>query len=59
MAKHFGPHNMRNGYAAMGGALGRPIYKWVRSKRSVAEAIAEERAKAARQAKIKSNTKRK
>lgn len=53
MARRFGAQHMRNGYAAMGGAMGRPIYKGVNSQRSIGEAIAAERAKAARLAKIK------
>ena len=50
MAKKFTAQHMRNGYAAMGGALGRPIYKGINSKRSIGEAIAAERAAAAREA---------
>ena len=53
MSKHFGPHNIRNGYAAMGNARGRPIYKGVNTKKSIAESIAAERARAARHAAIK------
>lgn len=44
---------MRNGYAHMGNAMGRPIYKGVNSGRSIADAIAAERAKAAREARAK------
>ena len=51
MAKHFTiKGNLANGYAAMGNALGRPKYKGMASGRSVAQAIAEEKAKAARMA---------
>lgn len=53
MARRFGAQHMRNGYAAMGGSLKRPIYKGVNSQRSIAEAIAQERRKAAKQAAIK------
>lgn len=52
MAKHFGPQHMHNGYAAMGGSLSRPRYAGVNSSKSVGEAIAAERARAARAAKI-------
>jgi RecA-family ATPase len=50
MAKHFGPQHMKNGYAAMGNSSARPIYKYANKKRSVAESIASERAKAVRMA---------
>lgn len=50
MARHFGPQHMKNGYAAMGAANGRPLYKYANKKRSVAESIAAERAKAIRMA---------
>lgn len=53
MARHFGAQHMHNGYAAMGNALGRPIYKGVNSGRTIAEAIAAERRKAAREAAVK------
>ena len=53
MAKRFGAHNIKNGYAAMGGSLRRPIYSGFNSQRSVAEAIAAERAAAARAARLK------
>lgn len=53
MTKRFTCRHLKNGYAAMGNARGRPIYKGITAGRSVAQAIAEERAKAARQAKIK------
>lgn len=56
MARHFGPQNMRNGYAAMGGALRRPMHKGA-SNRSVAESIAAARNAAARQARIKAGKK--
>lgn len=52
MAKRFTAQHMRNGYAAMGNAASRPIYKSANGKRSIAEAIAAERAAAARAAKI-------
>lgn len=52
MAKHFGAQHMKNGYAAMGGNPARPIYGGIASGRSVAQAIAEERARAARAAKV-------
>lgn len=42
--------NLRNGYAAMGNARGRPIYKGINSGRTIAQAIQEERAKALRMA---------
>lgn len=57
MARHFGAQHMRNGYAAMGGNLKRPIYGGVNTKRSVADAIAAERAKAAREARAKAKKK--
>lgn len=49
MARHFGAQHMKNGYAGMGGAKGRPIYN-IRGVRTVAEGIAAERRKAARMA---------
>lgn len=49
MAKRFGAHHIANGYAAMGNALGRPIYKNA-SGRSIADAIAAARRTAAREA---------
>lgn len=52
MARHFGAQHIKNGYAAMGNSLARPRYKGMNSKRSVGEAIAAERARAARAAKI-------
>jgi hypothetical protein len=58
MAKHFTRASIANGYAAMGGSLRRPYYPGVRS-RSAAEAIAQEKAAAARQAKINSGSKKK
>lgn len=50
MARHFGPQHIKNGYAAMGNARGRPIYKGVNKLRTVAQAIAEARHAAARAA---------
>lgn len=50
MAKHFGAQHVKNGYAAMGGALGRPIYSGVKAGQSISEAIAAERRRAARMA---------
>jgi len=49
--------NLSNGYAAMGNAMGRPIYKGIDSGRSVAESIAAERAKAARMARAQGKKK--
>ena len=57
MAKHFGPQHIRNGYAAMGGAMGRPIYGGVNSQRTVAESIAAERRKAVREANARKSKK--
>lgn len=57
MARHFGPQNMHNGYAAMGKAIGRPRHKGANG-RSVAEAIAAARNAAARQARIKAGKKK-
>lgn len=56
MAKHFGPQNMANGYAAMGNAnvKGRPIYKAANRKRTVGEAIADARHQAAKEVARKS-----
>jgi hypothetical protein len=48
----------RNGYAAMGNSARRPHYAGMNSKRSVAEAIAAERAAAARASKIKAGKKK-
>ncbi|MGL4649576.1 MAG: hypothetical protein ACRC1H_09220 [Caldilineaceae bacterium] len=48
MSRHFGAQHIRNGYAAMGGALRRPIYGGVNSGKTIAEAIQAERRKAAR-----------
>lgn len=57
-SRHFGPQCTKNGYAAMGkNTLRRPIYKGIDSQRTVAQAIAEARAQAARQAKIKAKKK--
>lgn len=50
MAKHFGAQHVKNGYAAMGNARGRPIYKGINAKRTIADAIAQERARGARMA---------
>lgn len=52
MARTFGAQHMHNGYAAMGNSRRRPRYSAINSKRSVAEAIAAERAAAARAAKV-------
>lgn len=57
MAKHFGPQHVKNGYAAMGNAMGRPIYKGINTLRTTAQAIASERAKAARMANAKGKKK--
>lgn len=54
--KRFTRRHIRNGYAAMGNSMRRPHYKGV-SGRSVAEAIAAERRKAAREAAAKRNKK--
>lgn len=48
MARHFGPQHCKNNYAAMGGAIGAPVYKWMNKTRSVAASMAAERAKAER-----------
>lgn len=53
MAKRFGAQHIKNGYAAMGGSRLRPVYAGFNSGRTVADAIARERAAAARAAKIK------
>lgn len=58
MARHFGAQHIKNGYAAMGQSLRRPIYAGVNSSRSVAESIAAARNAAARQAKIKAGKKK-
>jgi hypothetical protein len=57
MARHFGAQHMHNGYAAMGGALGRPIYKGASTGKTIAESIAAERRKAAREAAARKNKK--
>ena len=57
MARRFGAQHMKNGYAAMGGSLKRPVYGHASGK-SVAQAIAQERAAAARQAAIKAGKKK-
>ena len=59
MSRHFGAQHTRNGYAAMGGSLRRPVYSGVNSGKSVAQAIAEERARAARIARANSGKKKK
>lgn len=56
MAKKFGAQHMRNGYAAMGGSLARPIYADVKG-RDVRAAIEAERRKAATAQRIKSSKK--
>lgn len=48
---------MRNGYAAMGGAMRRPIYAGVNAGVTVAQAIARERVTAARMARALKNKK--
>lgn len=48
MSKRFGAQHMKNGYAAMGGSLRRPIYGGAKQQTSIAEAIAAERRRAAR-----------
>lgn len=48
MARHFGAQHIKNGYAAMGGSLRRPIYSGVNTNRSIAESIAAEARRAAR-----------
>ena len=50
MARHFGPQHCKNNYAAMGGAIGAPVYKWMNRSRSVAASMAAEQAKARRMA---------
>ncbi len=52
MPRHFGPHHIKNGYAAMGSSLRRPRPRAAVSGQSVAEAIAAEKARAQRLAKI-------
>lgn len=59
MARHFGAQHVRNGYAAMGGSMARPHYSGMASGRSIGEAIAAERARAARIAKANSGGKKK
>jgi hypothetical protein len=49
MPKHFGAQHVQNGYAAMGNHANRPRYAGM-SNRSVADSIAAERRKAAREA---------
>lgn len=50
--KRFTCRNLKNGYAAMGNALGRPRYPSIKG-RDVGAAIAAERAAAARAARLK------
>jgi hypothetical protein len=50
--------NTSNGYAAMGNNLSRPHYAGMNNTRTVAEAIAAERAAAARANKIKAGKKK-
>lgn len=50
MARHFGPQHIKNGYAAMGGSLRRPLYAGVNAGKTIAESIAAERRRAARMA---------
>lgn len=57
MARHFGAQHIANGYAGMGNSLRRPIHSGINSQRSVAEAIAAERDKAAREARAKTKKK--
>lgn len=58
MSRRFSAQHMHNGYAAMGSARRRPIYSGMTRRRSVAQAIADERARAARLAKIQSGKKK-
>jgi hypothetical protein len=48
---------MKNGYAAMGGSMRRPIYKGVNSEISVGAAIERERRRAAAEARRSSKKK--
>lgn len=57
MTRRFTAQHMHNGYAAMGGSLRRPIHKGASSGLSVAQAIARERAAAARASRIKAGKK--
>lgn len=50
MARRFGAQCIKNGYAAMGNAIGRPRYKGMDHTRTIADSIAAERQKAARMA---------
>ena len=50
--KRFTCRHLKNGYAAMGGAMGRPRYPSIK-RRDIGTAIATERAAAARAARIK------
>lgn len=51
--RHFGPQHLKNGYAGMGGAMGRPYYAGLTKKRSVHEAIDAARRQAAAEARRK------
>ncbi|UOF77848.1 hypothetical protein [Bacteriophage sp.] len=57
MPRHFGPQCIANGYAAMGNSLRRPRHAGIDSTKSVAQAIAEERARAVRIAKASAKKK--
>ena len=59
MARHFGAQHIRNGYAAMGASMLRPRYAGLASGKSIGEAIAAERARAARIAKASAGGKKK
>ena len=59
MPRHFGPQHVRSGYAAMGSAIGRPMYKGINKGRTVAQAIAEEKVRAMRIAKALQGKKKK
>lgn len=49
MARHFGPQHVKNGYAAMGGSLKRPIYSTFRKDRGdLRQAMEREAARHAR-----------
>jgi hypothetical protein len=54
--RHFGPQHLKNGYAEMGGAMGRPYYKGA-ANRSIAESIARARETAARMLKAQGKKK--
>lgn len=57
MPRKFGPQNIKNGYAAMGGNLRRPRYPSAVT-RSVADSIAAARRAAAQEAKMRSTKKK-